>query len=204
MKKSFKTFGLLAMAVIFFAGCSSPSGGSSSNPAETPANSSLANSDTPNIAVDSITLTDGRWDMDFVTNQTTSFNGQSQQTKTVQHVEANISGDTVEIIKATQKIDNGETQDITTQMRSRVSRLSDLTNSSNYLSNNSASGQSFDPSILNANVKNYKNKDGTKYHVTVDATVNPNSPALIAMMQAYGVTGTMTVTINSVMDYVKK
>lgn len=203
MSKTIKTIFLLLAAAIFFAGCSNSSGGSSSTSSETPANTST--SDTPNIEVDTVTLSDGRWDMDFVTNQATTVSNQPlQQTKTVQHVEANISGDNIEIIKATQKVDNGETQDITEEMRSRVSRLSDLTNSSNYLSNNSASGQSFDPSILNANVKNYKNKDGTKYHVTVDATVNPNSPELIAMMQALGATGTLSVTINSVMDYVKK
>ena len=202
MSKTIKTIFLLLAAAIFFAGCSNSSGGSSSTSSETPANTST--SDTPNIEVDTVTLSDGRWDMDFVTNQATNFNGQTHQNKTVQHVEANISGDNVEIIKATQQVDNGETQDITNDMKNRVSRLSDFTNSSNYLSNNSPSGQSFDPSILNANVKNYKNKDGTKYHVTVDATVNPNSPALIAMMQALGATGTLTVTINSVMDYVKK
>ena len=204
MSKTIKTIFLLLAAAIFFAGCSNSSGGGSSGSDNTSA------SETPDIAVDSITLSDGRWDMDFVTNQTTTIsNQQPQQTKTVQHVEANISGDNIEIIKATQKINDGETEDITALMKTRVSRLSDLTNSSDYLSKNSPSGQSFNPSLLTPTVKYYKNKDGTKQRANVTATINLDATQLAALMEQFGESGEMpsgniSVVINSVMDYVKK
>ena len=201
MKKLAKISIFMMAAAIFFAGCSSPTN-TTSEPS-------------PDIEVsdNKITLSDGRWDMDTETISKTTLSGFTTETKVVQHVEMNISGDNLEILKATQKVDDGETQDITNEMKTKITQLSDVVNSSNYLDKAAPSGQSGYNSMMTLNTKTYKNKEETKYKVISNAQMDASNP-LVAMTLAMMVASDPSmsgmdmsdfkVVMDSVINYVKK
>ncbi len=160
MKKFLKTSFLILAAAMLFAGCKHADEGPASNievSAEEFENGNW--------------LTDGIWHMDSTTTQKFSGMGQTQESKSSSHVEMEVDGDDITIIKATQTID-GQEQDITSYMQNQISEKQDALDQGQDIDLDDPSGFSMDLSSIDPDVKFFKSEDGTEYRITVDMHIN--------------------------------
>lgn len=160
MKKFLKTSFLILAAAIFLAGCKHADEGPASNIEVTEEEFENGN-----------WLTDGIWHMDSTTTQKFSGMGQTQESKSSSHVEMEVDGDDITIIKATQTID-GQEQDITSYMQNQISEKQDALDQGQDIDLDDPSGFSMDLSSIDPDVKFFKSEDGTEYRITVDMHIN--------------------------------
>lgn len=151
MKKFVKTTLLLLTAAMFLAGCKNNA------PEET--------GPSANIETDAVNLSDGLWFMDSDTTQTISYAGQSQTSKTQSHMEMEISGNDIEIIKATYTAD-GVTKDVTADMKEAYKTARDA-ETPDTTAPSSGLPITIDEDAISTETKIYKNEDETEFRITV-------------------------------------
>lgn len=173
MKKFLKTSFLILAAAMLFAGCKHADEGPASNIEVTEEEFENGN-----------WLTDGIWHMDSTTTQKFSGMGQTQESKSSSHVEMEVDGDDITIIKATQTID-GQEQDITSYMQNQISEKQDALDQGQDIDLDDPSGFSMDLSSIDPDVKFFKSEDGTEYRITVDMHIN-YADLMKAFYEAFG------------------
>ncbi len=221
MKKLAKISVLFLAAALFFAGCSNSSGdsggsGSSDNPGDSgkPGSGSksdlvMPNSNASNPTKD-VNLKDGLWHMDALSKMTTKITIPNQATETkVQetrdHIEMQISGDDVTIIKATEvvyvdgeRVTKPEEEDITEEMKKVYTSKAAAEDPENAThaelpdGGNSSFPMQLNTSAIQPDTKIYTNQAGTEYKITVDMKfkfsdlLDPNDPMSAAMLALLG------------------
>lgn len=162
MKKFLKTSLLVLFTAMLFAGCknqTSESGPSANTPIEEEEFKS-AN-----------WLTDGVWFIDESSTQRFSGIGQSEELKTSSHIEMEIEGEEIRIIKATQTYD-GEEIDITAQMQNSITSKQEALSQGQDVDYDVPDDMPFSIDNIEPEVKFYKNEDGTEYRITINIHLN--------------------------------
>lgn len=187
MKKFLKTTLLLLIAAMFFAGCQKEA-----EPEPTP-------------EPDKIVLTDGIWHMDSTTSQTMTMNSKETTLESKQHIEMEITGDDVEILKATITY-NGMEHDATEELKEAIKTKADAENADNLETEQpgAVSTLTTTPPNVTAETSFEKNEDGTEYKITshisyVYADFVDEDAA--AMMEYLGYDINAPVTLDSVCIY---
>ncbi len=196
MKKTFKTTLLLLAVTLFMAGCKP------STPEE----------NEPSIETDTIELSDGNWFADTETTNTISANGASQTTKMKQHIEFTISGDEIDITKATFQTNDGTVQDFTEEVKDLYKSASDIEDpiSTSLNRAETASAIPINTSTIQPTVKIYKNEDSTEYKIIIQSSIkfsdllDFSDPTVSSMYAQIGITGDMTSENKSVTTYKKQ
>ncbi len=144
----------------------------------------------PTPEPDKIVLSDGTWHMDSTTSVTMTMNGQEKKEVVKQHVEMEISGDDVEIIKAT-VTENGTETDYTNELREAIKTRADAENLDNFETEQAGTGSIPPVQMPNITVEtNFEeNEDGTEYRITTHISyvyADFVDPAMASNMEALG------------------
>ena len=175
MKKFLKTSLLVLFTAMLFAGCknqTSESGPSANTPIEEEEFKS-AN-----------WLTDGIWFIDESSTQRFSAGAQSEELKTSSHIEMEIEGEEIRIIKATQTYD-GKEQDITAYMQSEITSKQEALSNGQDVDYDVPDDMPFSIDDIEPEVKFYKNDDGTEYRITIKMHIN-YADMMREMYESYG------------------
>ena len=175
MKKFLKTSFLILAAAMLFAGCKNQDDGPSTNIKVEAEDFESGN-----------WLTDGDWVMDSVSKSEVSMPGYpSQPEESKMHIEMTVSGNEIEVTKATYTGADGQEQDITSEMNSTYSTKEDVADSSNMTDEEALEMLDFlgiDISAEEPTVEYFKNADDTEFRVTIDLKAEMTLSGYMAAM----------------------